>query len=334
MAGPPITPPNPIPAINKEYTDIRFFIKNSETKKAFVDTSFTGTANGYLQDDGVTKIIYPNENFDNSIGDAPYIDLPYLSDAYELKIPEFLDNGGVGEDGFTVTGLSDCFANVPIDTYLLYRITDSNIDLNGLKVLGYIQSKTSDSEVVLSSLAPEETQGESLELFSWTGELNAEDLSVLNFKFQDSFYMVVRNADYTTGNHDAVLQIDTSKTSANYTTYPQPFAYSPDKILNPNYFTLQRISKSKDPLTPEMSVVNIPCSIKGVSKWSEKELIDNTLSINSNNVPFWSVYEINPNSVPNQHLDKKTFYRLTINATDPGGLPSTRVYKPSAPPEG
>lgn len=332
MAG-PVIPPNPIPAINKIYSDIKFFLKNAETTKAFVDTAFRGDSDGYLQEDGVTKIPYPNEDFDNTLENVPYIDLDYLSQLYELKSPELLEeSAGVSLDGFTVTAASECFADIPIDTYILYRLSG---DQGGLKVLGYIQSKTSDTEVVLSSAAPEETQEAQIEIYSWTGELNAETLNVLNFNFQDSFYMVVKNADYSApGAHDAVLLIDTTKTASNYTTFPQPFAYSLSRIANPNYFSLQRISKVKNPTILEENVINIQCSIKGVSKWSEKSLIETSVgTINPTTIPYWSVYEIDPNPNSNIHLDKKTFYRLIINDFNPGGLPSSRIYFDTTPPE-
>ena len=346
MAGPPI-PPSPVPAINKTYTDIKFFLKNAETTKAFEEISFTGTSDGYLQDNNVTKIAYPNEDFDNSIEDNPNIDLPYLSAAYEIKIPEFLDTGTVGADGVTVNGDGPCFADVPVGMYLLYRIAEEDTDLNNLRVLGYIQTKTSDDEVILSSAAPADTaELASIEIFSWPEDwdlpFNIKDLNALNFHFQDSFYMVVKNPDFDfeSGNHDAVLLIDTAKTASNYTTFPQPFAYSNSRILNPNYFSLQRISKVFNPTKPETDqngdpiVVNIPCSIKGVSKWSEKSMFANTNITNGDNrIPFWSVYEIDPNPGFNIHLDRKSFYRLTINTTTPGGLPSSKVFNNPNPTE-
>jgi hypothetical protein len=135
--------------------------------------------------------------------------------------------------------------------------------------------------------------------------------------------MVVKNADYTTGNHDAVLLIDTARTSSDYTTYPQPFAYSPSKIINPEYFKLERISKVFKPLVEEEVTNIVTCSIKGVSKWSEKELFQDLVStIPLDEIPYWSVYEINPQSDSIYHLDRNTFYRLTVKDS----LPSSRVY--------
>jgi len=48
-------------------------------------------------------------------------------------------------------------------------------------------------------------------------------------------------------------------------------------------------------------------------------------------IPFWSVYEIDPNPGSNRHLDRKSFYRLTINTTTPGGLPSSKVFNSFTP---
>lgn len=335
MAITPPLPPNPVPAINKTYTDIKFFVKSAETTKAFAEIPFTGTVDGYLQDDGTTKIPYPNEDFDNeNTGVYPYIDLPYLSDNFELKTPISLGNGGVeGGAGNIVTSLDPVFDTIEEKTYLLYRVDGGTFTstADGLKVLGYVETKTDDNEVILSKDVPATLEGLELELFSWTGDNNDEDLYTLNFNFQDSFYMVVKNADYTATNHDAVLLIDVDRTSTNYTNSPQPFAYSANKIINPTYFSIERITKVYNPTTSEedINIVSIPCSIKGVSKWSEKSMFETLASVPTNKIPFWSVYEVIPNANSGIHLDKNTFYRVTIN----DALPSSRVYAAAVPPE-
>lgn len=330
MAGPPVTPPVVVPAINKTYSDIRFFVKNPETTEAFAEIPFTGTADGYLQDDGTTRIPYPNEDFDNvDTSVYPFINLQYLSDNYELKAPVNLGTGTV--EGDTVTGDTSIFTDVEINTYLLCRSGEETYggDADGLRVLGFVTSKTSSTEVILSQNAPIDLEGISLEIFTWEGPDNLTYLNNFNFNFRDNFYMAVKNADYTTSNHDGILLIDRAKTASNYTKSPQPFAYSPERIINPNYFSFQRISKPNKPLNPQFNsegdftVVDIPCTIKAISKWSEKAMFENMVSsIPLNKIPFWSIYEIDPQLGTQTHLDRNTFYRIVIKDV----LPSSRIF--------
>lgn len=324
MAAPPIITPPP-PAINKTYSDIKFFVKNADTTKAFSEIPFTGTADGYPSlEDPEVLIPYPNETFDNeNTGVYPYIDLINLSNLYELKVPINLGTGTVS--GNTVTGDGDIFTNIETKTYLLYRDAEESYlgYADGLKVLGYVVTKNSDSVVVLSTNVPVDLETMNMEIFSWEGDENLTTLNNFNFSFKSNFYMVVKNADYTLGNHDAVLLIDITRNSTNYTSYPQPFAYSNDRIINPNYFSFQRISKVYKPLESEEVAVNIPCSIKAISKYSEKAMFENfTEGIPTGEIPYWSVYEISPQLDSFEHLDKKTFYRLTVKDS----LPSSRVY--------
>ena len=323
MAAPPTPPPPVVPAINKTYADIKFFVKNAETTKAFAEKEFTGSE---------ATIPYPNANFNNeNTGVEPFIDLPNLSTNYELKAPTYLGTGTV--IGNIVTGYSSIFTNVSINTYLLYRDSDLSPSFLGeesnLKVLGYVQTKTSNTVVVLSEAVSVELETLDLEIFTWTGANNAQFLNTLNFNFRDSFYMVVKNANYTSSNHDAVLLIDVDRTSTNYTNSPQPFAYSANKIINPNYFSIERITKVYNPSTEEETVVTVPCSIKGISKWSEKSMYETLTSVPLVKIPFWSVYEITPYGASTTRLNMNTFYRVTINDT----LPSSRVYATAVPVE-
>jgi hypothetical protein len=325
MAAPPIQPPVVVPAINKTYPDIKFFVKNAETTKAFAEIPFTGTGNGYLQPDGTTRIAYPNSNFNNTNTTVyPFIDLPTLSTNYQIKPPTYLGDGTVS--GKTVTGELNMFSTISINTYLLYRESDSgSSEPSGLKVLGYIQTKTSNTVVVLSEDVLVDLEVLTLELFSWTGTNNVDNLNTFNFNFQDSFYMVVKNANYTSTNHDAVLLIDTARTSGNYTNSPQPFAYSANKIINTKYFSIERITKVYKPLTEEedVNIVIVPCTIKGVSTYSEKSLFP-TGGVPLVNIPFWSVYEVTPYGTSTNHLDRNTFYRVTVFDT----LPSSQILPP------
>lgn len=312
-------------ATTKTYTDIRFFLKNPETTRAFEEIEFTGT------NVPVGSPIYPNADFNNQHdNEEPYVNLVTLSNLYELKSPTSL---GVAEvDGTTIREYTptnqDIFENLQPGNYILYRIDDQGDGPSDLlRVLGYVSSVVDSTEIILRELPPAETNGQLLQVFSWEGNVDSTTLKTLNFNFQDNFYMVVKNTDYTSTNHDGVLYIDTARTAINYNNPPAAFAYSISKIINPNYFTLQRISKSRDPETSEVDVTNIQCSIKGVSKWSEKEKFEGLTSVPLNQIPYWSVYEINPFHTSNTHLDKRTFYRLTI----PDWLPSSRVYVESVP---
>jgi hypothetical protein len=325
MAAPPTPPPVVVPAINKTYSDIRFFVKNAETTRAFAEIPFTGTIDGYELDGDL--IPYPNETFNNiDEGVYPFIDLPTLSTNYRITAPVYLGAGGIeGGAGNIVTAIAlDMFEDIEVDTYILYRESGASTADN-LKVLGYVQTKTDDNEVILSENVPVILEGLELELFSWTGPDNAEFLNTLNFNFQDSFYMVVKNADYTTGNHDAVLLIDVDRTSTNYTNSPQPFAYSANRIINPGYFSIERITKVYKPSTEEETVVTVPCTIKGISKWSEKSMFETLASVPLNEIPYWSVYEVNPYGTSTNHLDRNTFYRVTVFDT----LPSSQILPPS-----
>jgi hypothetical protein len=324
MAAPPSPPPVVVPAINKTYSDIRFFVKNAETTRAFAEKTFTGTVDGYLQPDGTTRIVYPNSNFNNTnTGVEPFIDLPTISTNYQITSPISLGTGGVTGNSVDGTGI---FSSIAETTYLLYRDNDGGPyggTSSNLKVLGYVQTKVSSNKVLLSEPAPVVLEGLDLELFSWTGSNNAEFLNTLYFNFRDSFYMVIKNVDYTTssGNHDAVLLIDTARTSTNYTNTPQPFAYSADRIINPTYFSIERITKVYKPSAEEETVVTVPCTIKGISKWSEKSMFETLASVPTNQIPFWSVYEITPYGAPTSRLNMNTFYRVTINDS----LPSSKV---------
>jgi hypothetical protein len=326
-----VTPPIVEPVINKTYTDIKFFVKNAETTKAFVEIPFTGTGNTH------GGVIYPNADFSNlNTGIYPYIDLVNLSTNYEITAPISLGTGTV--EGNTVTGDTSIFTDISIKTYLLYRndaITTYEGAASNLKVLGYVQTKTSNTVVVLSADVPVELEDLTLELFTWEGTNNDENLNTLNFNFQDNFYMVVKNADYEADSdeHDAVLLIDTARTSANYTTSPQPFAYSANKIINPGYFSMERISKIYNPITAEEdeNITRIPCSIKGVSKWSEKSMFEGSIAgVDTDEIPYWSVYEVIPHANSGTHLDKNSFHRLTIRDS----LPSSEVFaEPIVSPE-
>lgn len=304
-----------MPVLNKTYSDIRFFLKTPETTAAFVTTPFTGSAAG--------TAVYPNANFNNQdLENEPFIDLPDLESKYRLYAPTYLGNVTVTNNTVTAeAGSEGCFDNVVAENYLLYRFTDDGSgDADMLRVLGYIQTKTSGDEVILSDPPPSETNGEILEVFSWEGTIPASGLKELDFRFSDNFYMVVKNVDYSTssGKHDGVLYINTALT--NYTANPQPFAYSSSRIINPNFFSLQRISKVRNPKKSQVEVTNIPCSITGVSKWSELALFQNA-TITDDQIPYWSVYEINPKFNSTEHLDKVTFYRLVISDT----LPTSKI---------
>lgn len=311
-----------MPVANKTYTDIKFFLKTPETIEAFTTIPFNGTVRDPEE--------YPNETFDNvELENEPFIDLPTLEANFRLVTPEYIGEGNV--NGTTIdTNGNDGFINVAAGNYLLYRFTgDGTGTLDELRVLGLIDSKTNDDTVELTALPPSEADGNSVELYTWTGEVNSDTLKVLNFNFSDNFYMVVKNADYTGTNHDGVLYIDTARTVSNYNKSPQTFAYSASKIINPNFFKLQRISKTRYPQTSEVDTTNIQCTIKGVSKWSEKSMFENLQSsIVQNQIPFWSVYEIDPKGGDVSHLDKKSFYRLTVEAV----LPSSQIYNNYVPP--
>ena len=73
------------------------------------------------------------------------------------------------------------------------------------------------------------------------------------------------------------------------------------------------------------TVVTVPCTIKGISKWSEKSMFETLASVPLNEIPYWSVYEVNPYGTSTNHLDRNTFYRVTVFDT----LPSSQILPPS-----
>jgi len=298
-----------MPVASKNFTDIRFFLKNDVTTAAFVNTTFNGTNAG--------ANVYPNQTFTNT---SP-VDLVGLSNSYEIKLPTELGVGSVAGDQKELFSDDPIFENVSNGDYILYRNT-ADEDSGDLKVLGIaniISGDFTSLEMYENSLIYEADAT----FYSLSKNANS-----FGFPADANFYMLVKNADYTTGNHDGVLNIVTSAINPSSSV----FAYGANRIINTQFFKLQRISKinnasvyDENSLMDPGALENISCTIKGVTKYSEPSLFGST-TITQDLIPYWSVYEINPYGDSGTHFSKNTIYRIDIPSAS---LPSARVILPT-----
>ena len=294
-----------MPTALKTFTDVRFFLKTSETTAAFT-TPFTGSN---------AEVIYPNATFDNT---SP-IDLISLAQNNQVIFPTSL---GAVITNFTTTvtsGTSGAFDNLEIGDTILYRT--STEDVGALKVLGEVAAIASGTSLTLTKNSP--ITGSTQVAYRLSKHNNTA-----GFNPADNFYMVVKNVDYTPDSdaHDAVLNINTAATSTTSVT----FAYGPNRILKSTYFTIERISKEGTPDEREATPVSIMCTIKGISSFSEPSMFPTT-TIDTDTIPYWSVYEINPLGETSETLRKNTIYRINI----PGNsLPAAQVVANTSVPAG
>jgi hypothetical protein len=128
--------------------------------------------------------------------------------------------------------------------------------------------------------------------------------------------MVIKNADYDTGKHNGVLNIDTTANSAVSTV----FAYGPSNTINPNKFSIRRISKTNISDESQIDSTLVPCSIIPLTKYANGQFpIDGVLE---DQIPYWTVYEINPYGSTSTNLNKNTLYRIDVPSNS---LPSKRI---------
>lgn len=291
----------------KTFTDILFFYKNTVTTAALVNETFHGP------DD--VRPVYPTENFDDNTTIIESIALTEqeLINTHSMTLPSSLGQATIGNNN-EVTSATNIFENAVSGDFLLYKLT-SETGIESLKVLGIIDEVISDLKVLLHDNAPV-PNSTIVDVYY----LDKDD-NILNFKFDDNFYMVVKNTNYTGTNHDGVLAIDRNKTSS--PTSSPLMAFSNSRQANTIYFKLQRMSKKNSPGESEIQITYVPCSIIGLSKYSEKSLFQNLVSsIPVGEIPYWSVYEVNPHLTSTTNLDKNTFFRLVI----PDVLPSDQVF--------
>jgi hypothetical protein len=95
------------------------------------------------------------------------------------------------------------------------------------------------------------------------------------------------------------------------------FGYGGIRTINPSYFKFRKISTvnlADEGLDDaEIAVeINILCTVTGVSALSE-QTEPPQIDIPSGNVPYWSVYEINPYGNSSTYIDKSTMYRIELS---------------------
>jgi hypothetical protein len=300
-------------AAEKNFTEIRYFVKNSTTTAAFSQT-FIGNSTGVAG-------AYPWAVLDNTPGFSS------LVADNEIKFPTLLTgNCTLTNASTTVTAVSPAtpFVNAAVGDYLLYN---DGAGVDNLKVLGVIATKTSSSVVVLAKANTVVTTG------AYPVYLLKKGGASVGFKADSSFYILVKSTNFPTGGtlRDAVLWLDVPGTHTNPTSATAApslgwGANSPVN-LNPEYFNFIEISVSNaadEPLNPIDESADIPCSIKRISGYV------NSGNFTSNDqFPYWVAYEVNPFGDFAASLDKKTTFKIQFSEDLPAGqlgTNSTTVY--------
>lgn len=290
---------------NKNFTEVKFFLKNTATTAAFT-TTFRG---------GSTP--YPLANFS---------DLDATIGQYEVIAPTLLGAALFGSAtantdevkseissvvNFSFNNETSAGYDIVAGDYLLFdNGTDGEANL---QVLGKITSIDSNTIVTLdkvpTALSTSGSGGKNVYHFPKSVAGNA-------FAPGDNFYLVVKNPDYTTGNHDAVLNINTAVT----TPTADVFAYSTNRTANPTYFKTIRISQNAVLDSGLTSVqiaaeTNISSKITAISTYAQGSTSVGPINLDS--IPYWSVYEVNPYGDTSSVFNKQTFYKVQIDESLP-----------------
>ena len=290
---------------------VKFFVVNNETTAAFT-TTFKGGPSAY-----------PNVDFNNT---TP-VNLTTLSANYEILPPVLLQGSIEGatadiSSGGVVTSASSGFFNsCGAGDYLFAE--DGGTD--ALIMLGKIASKQSSTQVTLES-APSN--------LSYSGiSANNEDRNIyhlsknspgLPFKANQSFYMVIQNPDYTedSGLHDAIPYIDYGQTSPSTDVFAYGGTETGNNILNLTYFQLVFISALNNAtagLTNDDIVYNsgsVYCTISPISTLSQQTTAPLS-GVSQDDIPYWSVYLVNPYGNSSSIMPKNTSYRLELAGNIP-----------------
>jgi len=284
----------------KNFTEIRYFVKNSTTTAAFAQT-FIGSSTG----EGAA---YPWDNLDT---DTRFTN---IINNYEMKFPTLLTgNCTLTDESDTVTAVSPAtpFLNAAVGDYLLY---DDGSGIDNLKVLGVIETKTSSSVVVLAKPAVVTTDDYPVYILKKGG-------ASVGFKANSSFYLLVRTSSFG-ALRDGVIWLSAPGThgTPDLATAEPSLGWGGSTgvpvNVNPEYFNFYEISVSNaadEPLIPIVET-DIPCSIKRISGYANSGNFDNT-----DQYPYWVAYEVNPFADSSVSLDKKTTFKVQFSEDLPAG---------------
>jgi len=288
-----------MPTGSKSFTNVKFFLKNTETTAAFT-TPFTGGTSPY-----------PLENFS---------DLNATIGSYEIVSPtklsvtkaKFGTSATATDKVEVVGGSTNIFGTVLAGDYLLFdNGTDGEANLQVLGAVKTIGTTSVTLEKVPTALADSGVDGKTIYRFPKSVAGNA-------FAPGDNFYLVVKNPDFTTGStlHDSVLNIDTTVSSAGSTV----FGYGVNRTVNPTFFKTIQISQNavvdSGLTTTQISTQeNVPSKITAISTYAGGSTTIGP--INTSQIPFWSVYEINPYGDTSSVFNKQTFYKVQIEESLP-----------------
>lgn len=284
----------------KNFTDIRYFVKNSITTDAFART-FVGSSTG-------TGTAYPYSVLNDTPG------FTSISDNYEIKFPTLLPTNCTLTNGnATVTAVSgNPFLNALVGDYLLY----DNAGVDNLKVLGVIATKTSNAEVVLAKNAVVTTGTYPVYLLKKGG-------ASVGFKSNSSFYMLVKSSTFAVGGRDGVLWLDVPNThstpAAATAAISLGWGGGPNvpANINPEYFNFFAISKINiaDEGASPIVETDIPCTIRRISSYYTSNFVIPT----TDDIPYWVAYEVNPFGDSSINLDKKTTFKIQFSEDLPAG---------------
>jgi hypothetical protein len=292
--------------------DVKYFVVNSTTTSAFTNNIFSES--------------FPNEAFTST---TP-VNLTTLSNSYEIKPPTLLEGSiedataSISSSGVVTSASSGFFNGCGAGDYLFVE----RGGLDALNMLGKIASKESSQQVTLESV-PQNV--------IYTGiAANNEDVNIyhlsknspgLPFGENASFYMVIKNPDYddfdNRGLHNAIPYIDYTITSTSNDVFAYGGNTQGNSTVNPTYLAIVYISTLGNPTdgltNTSISYTNtVPCTITPVSTLSQQFTTPSESdAISASDIPYWSVYLINPYGNTSSTLPKGTAYRIEIDSEIP-----------------
>jgi hypothetical protein len=283
----------------KTPTAVKFFLKNPATIAAFKNTTFSLT--------------YPNNSFNNS---TP-VNLVTLSNENEIKLPTLLGTALFGDDASApnkVESATAIFNTCAVGDYLLFNNGGGPDDLEVLGKIFEIDTTGGDAyeSITLVKNSTFDSGATAVDIY----RLSLASVGT-PFKVDESFYMVVKNPDMTTGAHNGILSIEALINSPN----TDLFGYGNIRTVNTTYFKFRKISNvhlADEGLdeTAINSETNIMCTVTGVSTLSYQTQ-QPELNIPTSAIPYWSVYEINPYGDSTTYIDKSTMYRIELSNSIP-----------------